>query len=137
MNKIFLTGNLVKEPELKRTQSGKAYMRVGIAVQRGIKKDEVDFFDLVAWEKTAEFISKYFLKGSRIIVMGRLQNNNYTDTKGVKHYGVDVIIESVEFGGSKKTEPAKIAKPAEAKKDDFWDDDFVGEEISDDSVPFA
>ena len=46
MNKIFLTGNLVKEPELKRTQSGKAYMRVGIAVQRGIKKDEVDFFDL-------------------------------------------------------------------------------------------
>ena len=66
--------------------------------------------------------------------MGRLQNNNYTDTKGVKHYGVDVIIESVEFGGGKKND---AAKPADTKSDDFWDDDFVGDEISDDSVPFA
>ena len=131
MNKIFLTGNLTKAPELKYTQSGKAYLKVGIAVQRGIEKDKVDFFDLVAWEHTAKFISNYFKKGSRIIVIGRLQTNNYTDTSGVKRYGVEVIVESVEFGGGKKEE---TAKPAESSSG--FDDDFVGDEISDDSVPF-
>ena len=131
MNKFFLTGNLTKAPELKYTQSGKAYLKVGIAVQRGIKKDEVDFFDLVSWEHTAKFISNYFKKGSRIIVIGRLQTNNYTDTSAVKRYGVEVIVESVEFGGGKKDE---TAKPAESPSG--FDDDFVGDEIPDDSVPF-
>ena len=128
MNKIILTGNLTKAPELKYTQSGKAYLRVSIAVSR--KKDETDFFELVAWEKTAEFISKYFVKGSRIIVEGRLQNNNYTDTKGIKHYGVDVIVENVEFGGGKRNEQA------EKSKGDAFADDFVEEELPEDSMPF-
>ena len=128
MNKIFLTGNLTKAPELKYTQSGKAYLRASIAVSR--KKDETDFFELVAWEKTAEFISKYFVKGSRIIVEGRLQNNNYTDTKGIKHYGVDVIVENVEFGGGKRNEQA------EKSKGDAFADDFVEEELPEDSMPF-
>ena len=128
MNKIILTGNLTKAPELKYTQSGKAYLRVSIAVSR--KKDETDFFELVAWEKTAEFISKYFVKGSRIIVEGRLQNNNYTDAKGIKHYGVDVIVENVEFGGGKRNEQA------EKSKGDAFADDFVEEELPEDSMPF-
>lgn len=128
MNKIILTGNLTKAPELKYTQSGKAYLRVSIAVSR--KKEETDFFELVAWEKTAEFISKYFVKGSRIIIEGRLQNNNYTDTKGIKHYGVDVIVENVEFGGGKRNEQA-----AKSKGDAFADD-FVEEELPEDSMPF-
>ena len=128
MNKIILTGNLTKAPELKYTQSGKAYLRVSIAVSR--KKDETEFFELVAWEKTAEFISKYFVKGSRIIVEGRLQNNNYTDAKGIKHYGVDVIVENVEFGGGKRNEQA------EKSKGDAFADDFVEEELPEDSMPF-
>ena len=128
MNKIILTGNLTKAPELKYTQSGKAYLRVSIAVSR--KKDETDFFELVAWEKTAEFISKYFVKGSRIIVEGRLQNNNYTDTKGIKHYGVDVIVENVEFGGGKRNE--QTAK----SQGDAFADDFIEEELPEDSMPF-
>lgn len=127
MNKVFLLGNLTKSPELKRTQSGKAYVRVGIAVQR--KKDGADFFDMVAWEKMAEFISRYFDKGSRIIVEGRLQTNNYTDAKGDKHYSVDIIVEKAEFGGSK---PQAVEKT----DNDFWRDDFTGEELSAESTPF-
>lgn len=137
MNKVILTGNLTKEPEIKRTAGGKVYLQNTIAVQRKYNREEADFLNIVAWEQTAQFIKKYFLKGSRIIIEGRLQTSNYTDAQGAKRYSVDVIVEGVEFGGSKKTEPAKTAKPAETKKDDFWDDDFIGEEISDDSVPFA
>ena len=81
-------------------------------------------------EKTAEFISKYFVKGSRIIVEGRLQNNNYTDTKGIKPYSVDVIVENVEFGGVKRNEQA------EKSKSDAFADDFVEEELPEDSMPF-
>lgn len=102
MNKVILTGNLTKSPELKQAKTGKKYVRFGIAVQRGIKRDEVDFFNIVAWEKTAEFICRYFLKGSRIVIEGHLQSTNYTDDRGVKRYAIDVIVENVEFGGSKK-----------------------------------
>lgn len=132
MNKVWLTGNLTKDPELRRTQSGKSRTSFGIAVQRGIKRDEVDFFNLVAWEKTAEFITKYFAKGSRIIIEGRLQNNNYTDSRGVKHYGVDVIVESVEFGGSKKAETT-LSAPV---NDMGFDEEFEGVDLPEGSMPF-
>mgnify|MGYP002622271782 CR=1 FL=1 len=129
MNKVILTGNLTKSPELRRTQSGKTYVRVGIAVQR--KKDAADFFDMVAWGKMAEFISRYFVKGSRIIVEGRLQTNNYTDAKGDKHYSVDVIVEKAEFGIKTAS-----GKAAETTDKDFWQDDFTGEELPEYAMPF-
>ena len=130
MNKIILAGNLTKSPELRRTQNGKARVTTGIAVNRRYSQNEVDFFNVVAWEKTAEFIAKYFEKGSRIIIEGRLQNNNYKDSNGTMHYSVDVIVENVEFGGGKGS-----GKQAEKSKDTF-SDDLAGEEIPDSSVPF-
>lgn len=99
MNKVILTGNLTREPELRKTVSGKSRLAVGIAVKRNSK--DADFFNLVAWDKTAEFIAKYFDKGSKILVTGHLQNNTYDDKNGIRHYGVDVIVESVEFAGNK------------------------------------
>ena len=96
MNQVILTGNLTKDPEVRRTQSGKLRASLGIAVQSG---NVTEFFNPVAWEKTAEFIQKYFVKGKRIIIEGHLHTNNYTDANGAKHYGLDIIIDSVEFGG--------------------------------------
>ena len=100
MNKVILSGNLTREPELRQTVSGKSRLAVGIAVKRNNK--DADFFNLVAWDKTAEFIAKYFGKGSKIFIEGRLQTNNYDDKNGIRHYGVDVIVENVEFAGNKK-----------------------------------
>lgn len=102
MNKIILVGNLTKDPDVRATQSGKSVARVGIAVNQGYgDKQSTDFFNLVAWDKTADLMNKYLHKGSKILVEGRLKNNNYEDNKGVKHYAVDVIVETVEFMDSK------------------------------------
>ena len=102
MNQVIMTGNLTRDPETKQTQSGKLRATFGLAVQRG--NNDTEFFNLVAWEKNAEFIQKYFVKGSRMIIQGYLQTNNYTDASGAKHYGVDIIVDNVEFGGGKKTD---------------------------------
>ena len=103
MNKVILVGNLTKDPDVRATQSGKLIARVGIAVNQGYgDKQSTDFFNLIAWEKTADLMNKYLHKGSKILVEGRLKNNNYEDNKGVKHYAVDVIVETFEFMDSKK-----------------------------------
>lgn len=84
MNKIILSGRLTKDPEVKIAQSGKAYTRVGIAVDRAFSKDkEVDFFNLVAFGKTAEFLGKRFSKGSKILVEGRVQIERYEGKDGI------------------------------------------------------
>ena len=127
MNKVILMGNLTKDPELRYTQSGKAVVKVGIAVRRPFskEKDATDFFNLVAWDKTAEFFGRYLAKGSKVLIEGRLQNNDYTDKNGVKHYAVDVIVENVEFAGSKVE-----------KKSDEPKDEFDGTPVNDDDMPF-
>lgn len=127
MNKIFISGNLAKDPEIRYTQSGKAVMRTSIAVRRPFskEKDATDFFNIEAWEKTAEFFGRYLSKGSKVLIEGRLQNNDYTDKKGVKHYAVDVIVENVEFAGSKVE-----------KKSDEPKDEFDGTPVNDDDMPF-
>ena len=129
MNKIILSGNLTKDVELRYTPSGKAFARVGIGVSRKVKnsdgKYDSDFFNLVAWDKTAEFFGRYLAKGSKVLIEGRLQNNDYTDKNGVKHYAVDVIVENVEFAGSKVE-----------KKSDEPKDEFDGTPVNDDDMPF-
>lgn len=100
MNKVFFSGNLTRDPELRYTNTGKAFARTGLAVHRRVK-DEVDFFDLVMWDKQAEFAAKYLHKGSRVLVEGRLQTNSYSKD-GVERKGFEVIVENVEFGDSKK-----------------------------------
>lgn len=103
MNKIFLSGRLTKDPEVRYGQSGNAYARVGIAVDRPFSKNkEVDFFNLVVFGKTAEFLGKYFSKGSKLLVEGTLQTSEYKDKDGNDRKGVDVIVNAVEFADSKK-----------------------------------
>lgn len=104
MNKIILSGNLTKTPELKIYQNT-TVAKFGIAVKRAFSKNgEADFFNVTAFGKTAEFCGRYFDKGKRAIIEGRLQTNNYTDKDGLKRTSYDVIVESIEFGESKKAD---------------------------------
>ena len=103
-NKCIFMGRLVADPEFRQTQSGIPVCRFRIAVNRPKKQDgsqEADFIGCTAWRGTAEFISRYFSKGQMILVEGQLRNNDYTDNDGVKHYGMDVLVEQAQFTGSK------------------------------------
>ena len=101
LNKVILMGRLCVDPELRTTQSGIAVCRFRIAVNRQYNKgseQKADFISVVCWRQQAEFVSRYFRKGSMIIVEGRLQNADYTDANGVKHYSMDVQADTVSFG---------------------------------------
>ena len=103
MNKVFLSGNLTRDPEIRYTQSGKAYARMGIAINRRYKdKEQTDFFNLVAWEKTAEFCGRYMTKGARVLVEGRLQTSSYENKDGVKVNSVEIWVDNIEFASSKR-----------------------------------
>ena len=108
MNFITLIGRMVKDPEIKTTQSQIAFCGFTIAVDRKYKgKDgerETDFIQCVAWKQQAEFIGKYFHKGSRICITGSLQTRSYDDKDGVKRYVSEVVVENAEFIDLKKDE---------------------------------
>lgn len=108
MNKVILSGRLTKDPDLRYTSGNNtAIAGFTIAVDRRIKKEgeqQADFIPCVAWQKTAEFIGKYFQKGSKILVIGRIQTRTWDDTEGKKHYVTEIVIEECEFADSKKSE---------------------------------
>ena len=114
MNKAIIMGRLCADPEFRTTQSNIPCCRFRIAVNRPKSKDgnqEADFINCVAWRSTAEFISRYFSKGSMIIVDGQLRNNDYTDNNGVKHYSMEVLCDEVHFGESKNAGAAQQGQP--------------------------
>lgn len=103
-NRVILMGRLTKDPELKTTQSGLSFCKFSIAVDRYTKPGEdkkADFFNVQAWRGTADLVAKYFTKGSMIHIEGDLQNNNWTDNDGVKHYDIAVNAQNVAFCGGK------------------------------------
>ena len=102
MNIIILTGRLTRDPELKTGQSGKAYARFTLAVERPMQKDETDFINCVAFGKTAELIGEYLRKGRKAGVTGRLQMEKY-EVNGEKRTSYDVIVDTIEFLESKNT----------------------------------
>lgn len=105
LNKWVGYGRLCADPDYRQTTSGVPVCSFTVAVNRNYRKDgeqDADFISCTAWRQTAEFINKYFRKGSAIIVEGSLHNNNYTDKNGVKHYGMDIAVDQVNFGESKK-----------------------------------
>jgi single-strand DNA-binding protein len=103
LNKVILAGRVVADPELKQTQSGIAVVSFRIAVNRRFnsrdsqQQTEADFFNVTAWRNTAEFVAKYFRKGSAICICGSIQNRSWTDQQGAKHYMTDIIAEDVNF----------------------------------------
>lgn len=106
MNKVILLGRLTKDPDV-HINNDKTVVRFNLAVDRRFKTEggqAADFPSVVAFGKTAEFVSKYFHKGMKIALEGRIQTGDYIDKDGVKHYTTDVVAENVEFAESKKAE---------------------------------
>lgn len=110
LNKVIIMGRLTADPELRQTASNTATCRFTVACDRNFsapgQERQADFITVVAWRQTAEFVSRYFRKGSMIVVEGNLRTGSYTDKKypDVKHYTMEVYADQVYFGESKKTE---------------------------------
>lgn len=102
MNKVILLGRLTRDVETRNGQNG-TIARTGIAVDRPFSKGkDTDFFNLVAFGKTGDFLSKWFEKGSKILVEGHLQSSKYKNKDGVEVTAIDVIIEQIEFADSRR-----------------------------------
>ena len=101
MNKVFLIGNLTRDPELTETASGVAVCHFAIAVNRNYSSQDgerqTDFFNCTAWRATAETIARYTKKGNKVAVGGSIQLRNYEDNQGVKRTAVDNIVQDIEF----------------------------------------
>ena len=108
LNKIILMGRLTKDPELRKTQTGKSVVSFTLAVDRDYQKDACDFIDIVAWEGTAEFVNRYFFKGKMCLVEGSLQSRKWSDKQGNNRTSWEVQAKSVYFGDDKKRGQAQM-----------------------------
>lgn len=105
MNKVVLMGRLTRDPEIRYTQEPKAVARFAIAVDRRFSaQKETDFFNCTAFGKLAEFTEKYLRKATKILLIGRIQNDNYTNKEGQKVTAVQIIADEIEFAESKAAE---------------------------------
>lgn len=126
MNKVILQGRLCAAPELRQSKSGKSVLSVNVAVDR--RGEGCDFITVNAWDKTAEFIAKYFTKGKEILLCGRIETRSY-EVNGTKRPVTEVVAEEVAFCGSKdnaKSEQHTIAesyKNAEPKFEEIENND--------------
>lgn len=107
LNKVFLQGRLVADPELRHTQQGTPVASYRLAVDRDYKSKDsnaqnTDFVNIVSWRNTAEFVSRYFTKGRMMLVEGRLQMRNYTDKDGNRRVAAEVVTDNVHFADSRK-----------------------------------
>lgn len=106
LNKVILMGRLTRDPELRTTPQGVSVCTFSVAVDRGYVRQgeerQADFINVVAWRSTAEFVSKYFIKGQMIAVVGRLQTRNYDDKDGKKVYVTEVVADEISFADSKR-----------------------------------
>ena len=122
LNKIFLIGNMVADPELKQTPNGVPVTSFRIAVNRKFarqgEQQQTDFFDVVCWRQQAEFVCKWFSKGQMCALTGRLQIRDWTDREGGKRRSAEVVADNVYFTESKKSRESSGFAPAE-KKNDF------------------
>ena len=121
MNNIVLMGRLTRDPELRHTQSGTPVASFTLAVDRRFtpkdgSEKQTDFIDIVAWQNTAEFVSKYFIKGQMAAVTGRLQIRDWTDREGNKRRSAEVVADNIYFTESKKNRESSYGS-TEAKDD--------------------
>ena len=132
LNHIVIMGRLTRDPELRRTGTGIPVASFSVAVDRDwpnrdTGEKETDFINCVAWRQTGEFVSKYFTKGSMIVVSGRLQMRKWTDNDGNKRVSAEVVADNVYFGESKKDKDERnngISNP-------YWESSGVKPAVSD------
>ena len=141
MNRVSLTGRLVKDPDIRYTTGEKAtcVARFTIAAERRFKmagQPTADFITCVAFGKTGEFIDKYFTKGMKADIGGRIQTGSYVDKNGDKKYTTDVVVEELEFGESKKNQGNNEASGAGRTADGISHDIHIEDLTDDDDLPF-
>ena len=140
INVVVLMGRLTADPELRTTPNGISVTSFSIAVDRAYQKAgterQTDFINCVAWRQTAEFITKYFQKGSMIAVNGTLQQRSYTDKDGNKRTAYDVVIDNASFCGSKADGSARPRSDEHASFSNAGMGDFEEITMSDDDLPF-
>lgn len=126
-NKVILGGRVTSDIEVKQTQSGIAVCSFSLAVNRKVAKDaeqKTDFIECTAWRQTAEFLSRYFKKGSSLCIVGSLQKREWTDNNGNKRYATEVLVDEALFVDSKgdssqeEYSPMSAKMPAGAKLED-------------------
>ena len=112
MNKFIVMGRLTKEPEISYTSKQTMMAKFTLAVPRDYAREgeekQTDFFNIIAFANTAEFISKYFNKGQRVVIVGRVENNKYEDENGEVKYSSQVVANEVYFADSKKNDETKV-----------------------------
>ena len=104
MNKVILMGRLTRDPEVRYTDGGVSIAKFSLAVDRRFKRDNgptADFFNCTSFGKQAEFVEKYLHRGTKILLSGRIENNNYTNKDGEKVYSTQIVTEELEFAESK------------------------------------
>ena len=150
MNNVSLVGRLTTDPELRYTTDNRAYVRVNVAVDRGLSKEDkeagkqsADFISCVFWNKTAENLAKFMKKGSQIALIGKIRTGSYDKEDGTKGYTTDVRVDNLTFLDSKpkdgRPEPEYDGydAPEEAvEENDPFKDFGESVEISDDDLPF-
>lgn len=149
INKAIIMGRLTRDPELRHTGSGTPVCSFTVAVDNGYGENrQADFINCVAWNKTAEFVSKYFTKGRMIIVIGRIATRTWEGQDGKKNYVTEVVANEISFGESKRsqesggyTAPAPAAgipsaPAAPAFPENTAEDDFTPLLDTDDDLPF-
>ena len=137
-NKVILVGNLVADPELRKTNGGTSVTSFRIAVGRRFAKDgeqNTDFIDVVAWRNTAEFVCNHFAKGKGILVCGSLQTRSWTAQDGSKRFATEVVADEVSFVEKKTEESPKPMTYQQAIEADPKNVEFE-EMTPDDDLPF-
>jgi single stranded DNA-binding protein (ssb) len=142
MNKVILMGRLTRDPEVRYSQGegSLAIARFSLAVDRRFKRQgepEADFFNCTAFGKQAEFAERYMKQGTKMVVVGRVQNDNYTNKDGQKVYSVQIMVDELEFAESKNAgaapggyQPSSRPEPSQAAGDGFMNiPDGIDEEL--------
>ena len=136
MNKVYLIGNLTRDPELSETTGGVAYCRFAIAVNRTfVNADgtrDADFFNITVWRGQAENCGKFLKKGSKVAIVGSLQNRTYEDKDGVKRNVIDVVANEVEFLTPKNAQSDDMDMPVTSARRERPQ----LEEVDDNQLPF-
>lgn len=139
MNSVNLTGRLTRDPDIRYTDGGTSIARFSIAVDRKFTNEngpKADFPNIIAFGKTAEFIEKWFTKGMKIEITGRIQTGSYTNQDGAKVYTTDVVADNVGFAESKSASSVN-RDPAQSDKPSYGDDDFMSiPDGIDEELPF-
>ena len=138
MNQAIICGRLVRDPEIRYTNGAeaKAVAKYTIAVDR-MKDKEADFISCVAFEKSAEFAEKYFRKGQRVLISGRIQTSSYTNKDGQKVYTTDILIATQEFADGKGAgigQASSRPSSSNASTDGFMD---IPDGVDDEGLPFS